>query len=70
MRWASRHLPINIAGTLAYGQQRRVEIARAVAVSPAFLLLDEPTAGMNDAETTVILRNSAAARRRAPASDC
>ena len=43
------------AGTLAYGQQRRVEIARAVAVSPAFLLLDEPTAGMNDAETAVIL---------------
>jgi branched-chain amino acid transport system permease protein len=44
-----------IAGTLAYGQQRRVEIARAIAVSPAFLLLDEPTAGMNDAETHVIL---------------
>ncbi|MDP9137666.1 MAG: ATP-binding cassette domain-containing protein, partial [Pseudomonadota bacterium] len=43
------------AGTLAYGQQRRVEIARAVAVAPAFLLLDEPTAGMNDAETVVIL---------------
>jgi branched-chain amino acid transport system permease protein len=45
----------NIAGALAYGQQRRVEIARAVAVAPAFLLLDEPTAGMNDAETTVVL---------------
>lgn len=45
----------HIAGTLAYGQQRRVEIARAVAVSPAFLLLDEPTAGMNDVETGVIL---------------
>lgn len=45
----------SIAGTLAYGQQRRVEIARAVAVSPAFLLLDEPTAGMNDVETAVIL---------------
>jgi branched-chain amino acid transport system permease protein len=44
-----------IAGTLAYGQQRRVEIARALAVSPAFLLLDEPTAGMNDVETAVIL---------------
>jgi branched-chain amino acid transport system permease protein len=45
----------SIAGTLAYGQQRRVEIARAVAVSPAFLLLDEPAAGMNDTETAVIL---------------
>lgn len=44
-----------VAGTLAYGQQRRVEIARAIAVKPAFLLLDEPTAGMNDAETHVIL---------------
>ena len=44
-----------VAGTLAYGQQRRVEIARAIAVAPAFLLLDEPTAGMNDAETQVIL---------------
>lgn len=43
------------AGTLAYGQQRRVEIARAIALAPAFLLLDEPTAGMNDAETAVIL---------------
>jgi branched-chain amino acid transport system permease protein len=45
----------HIAGTLAYGQQRRAEIARAVAVAPAFLLLDEPTAGMNDVETGVIL---------------
>ena len=48
-------LSSHIAGTLAYGQQRRVEIARAVAVAPAFLLLDEPTAGMNDVETGVIL---------------
>lgn len=43
------------AGTLAYGQQRRVEIARAVALKPAFLLLDEPAAGMNGAETAAIL---------------
>jgi ABC-type branched-subunit amino acid transport system ATPase component len=36
---------------LSYAQKRRVEIARALASSPSLLLLDEPTAGMNDAET-------------------
>ena len=38
------------AGGLAYGHQRRVEIMRALASSPAVLLLDEPVAGMNDVE--------------------
>ncbi len=38
------------AGALAYGHQRRIEMARAVASDPAILLLDEPVAGMNDVE--------------------
>ncbi|MFJ8262403.1 ABC transporter ATP-binding protein [Rummeliibacillus sp. NPDC094406] len=40
-----------LAENLAYGQQRRLEIARALASDPKLLLLDEPAAGMNEKET-------------------
>lgn len=39
------------AGALSYGHRRLVEVMRALAMSPDFLLLDEPAAGMNDVET-------------------
>ncbi|MES2533868.1 MAG: ABC transporter ATP-binding protein, partial [Pseudomonadota bacterium] len=38
------------AGSLSYGHQRRIEMMRALAAKPSVLLLDEPVAGMNDAE--------------------
>lgn len=43
------------AGTLPYGDERRVEIARALARDPRYLLLDEPAAGLNERESDTLL---------------
>ena len=50
--WKKRN---ELSISLAYGNQRRLEIARALALAPELLLLDEPAAGMNEAETEDLL---------------
>jgi len=54
VQWAAAE-----AATLAYGIQRRLEIARAVGVKPRFLLLDEPAAGLNEDESELLLQTIA-----------
>jgi branched-chain amino acid transport system ATP-binding protein len=48
------HQAHNISRNLPYGEQRKLEIARALATGPKVLLLDEPAAGMNDSESAAL----------------
>jgi branched-chain amino acid transport system ATP-binding protein len=49
------HKAYELACNLPYGEQRRLEIARALAIEPALILLDEPAAGMNPQEKQTLL---------------
>jgi ABC-type branched-subunit amino acid transport system ATPase component len=53
-----------LAGTLPYGIQKRIELVRALAASPRVLLLDEPAAGLNPAESEALHRSLEAIAKR------
>ena len=53
-----------MAANLPYGEQRRLEIVRALATKPQLLLLDEPAAGMNPAETAQLTSTIAQLREQ------
>lgn len=54
----------DMAASLAYGQQRLLEIARAMATDPELLILDEPAGGMNEQETEELIRIILTIRQR------
>jgi branched-chain amino acid transport system ATP-binding protein len=53
----------SISGSLPYGEQRRLEIVRALATEPRIILLDEPAAGMNNKETEDLMNTIAKIRK-------
>ena len=59
-----RKYATSTVGSLAYGIQRRVEMARALAVNPDLLILDEPAAGLNDQETLALIETIYKIRER------
>ncbi|MDP3526046.1 MAG: ABC transporter ATP-binding protein [Hoeflea sp.] len=61
-----RHVLDYSPGSLPYGQMRRLEIVRALALRPKVLMLDEPAAGMNPEETDRLFENLTWLRRRHP----
>jgi branched-chain amino acid transport system ATP-binding protein len=61
-----RRVDDELAESLAYGDQRRLEVARALATEPKLLLLDEPTAGMNPQETVAFLEFVSKLREERP----
>ena len=63
-----RNVDDELAESLSYGDQRRLEVARALATQPKLLLLDEPTAGMNPQETATFTAFVAKLREEQPVS--
>lgn len=54
----------NLAGALPYGEQRRLELARAIATEPELVLIDEPAAGMNPSEINDFINLLNAAKKK------
>jgi branched-chain amino acid transport system ATP-binding protein len=61
-----RDVDDELAESLSYGDQRRLEVARALATEPKLLLLDEPTAGMNPQETVTFMEFVSKLREQRP----